>query len=258
MFEVIWSEIILLLFGLAVGSFLNVVIDRTAQGRSIWKGRSMCDNCHKKLSPLELIPIASYVMLGGRCKHCRAKIPSRLLVVELITGCTFVLLGFEYLQNTINFPNLFYLLVVSSLLISIFFIDLEYGIIPDKLNSIFVLVTLIYLLFFTQGEILSHIAVGICTFLFFFLLFIVTRGRGMGLGDVKYSFVMGLALGFPQIIAGLYIAFLTGAAISLILIVYGKKKLKSTVPFGPFLVTATFIAYLWGGQIMEIILRRFF
>ena len=143
-----------------------------------------------------------------------------------------------------------------SVLIVIFFIDLNQGIIPFKVILPTILITVVFFLFKDQSTFLTHMLSGIAVSLFFFLLFAATRGKGMGFGDVVYALFLGLLLGFPNSIIGLYIAFLTGAVISLILVLLKRKKLRgSTIPFGPFLVLGTFIAYIWGDLITGFIFK---
>jgi leader peptidase (prepilin peptidase)/N-methyltransferase len=245
----VFIAIFLFIFGAVVGSFLNVVIDRLPQKRSIWKGRSVCDSCHKKLGPFELIPVISYIALSGKCSSCHARIPVRLTLVEILTGLLFV---FSYFFFPASAINLIFALTVVSLNIAIFFIDLDYGIIPDELVAIFVTVTLLFLILFSPQELAIHLAAGIGAFLLFLFLFLFTRGKGLGFGDVKLVFAMGLFLGFPGIIIGFYFAFLTGAVFSVMLILYGKKGLKSAVPFGPFLTSGTLFAYFFGGTIISL------
>jgi prepilin signal peptidase PulO-like enzyme (type II secretory pathway) len=137
---------------------------------------------------------------------------------------------------------IYYLFIVSSLIV-VFFADLKYGIIPDKIIYPAILVSAAYLFINHQSLIINHLLTAVGAFTFFLLLFLVTRGRGMGFGDVKLVILLGLLLGFPKIVVAFYIAFLTGAIIGIILILWGKKKLRgTTIPFGPFLVGGALIA----------------
>jgi leader peptidase (prepilin peptidase) / N-methyltransferase len=145
---------------------------------------------------------------------------------------------------------LFYLFIISNL-VSIFFIDLKHGIIPFSLVLSGVLVTFLYLIL-NNLYFIPNILSAFGAFLFFLLLFLVTRGRGMGFGDVVYVFFMGLLLGFPQIVVGLYLAFVSGAVISLLLVWLRLKKLKGgIIPFGPFLVFGTIVALFLGNNIID-------
>lgn len=139
--------------------------------------------------------------------------------------------------------------------IVIFFTDLKYGIIPFQVILIGNISVATYLLYtFSPYTIIVHLLSAFGAFLSFLLLFFATRGRGMGFGDVVLTLLMGLFLGFPNTAFALYIAFLTGAVVSLILILMGAKHLrKDTIPFGPFLVTGTLISFLFGSSILKVV-----
>ncbi len=252
--------LLLFLFGICVGSFLNVVIDRLPHNKSIFFGRSHCDSCKKKLSPLDLVPLLSFFFLGGKCRHCHKKISVQYPLIELLTGAMFVLTVFLSLQSTVyslqQIALLGYDLFIISCLIAIFFIDLKYGIIPDEIIYLLSFITFLYLVLNTKYLLLPNLFSAIISFLFLFFIYFLTKGKGMGFGDVKLAFFMGLFLGFPKIITAFYVAFLTGAALSIILILLGKKKFKgSTIAFGPFLVIGTYISLFWGEQIIRFIFR---
>lgn len=246
------------LFGSAVGSFLGVVVDRLPNGQSFFKGRSHCDNCKKTLGPLDLIPVFSFIFLNGKCRYCKKKLSIFYPSIEVITGLLFVL-TFIYISSMYHVVSIkyvldliFYLFIISSL-ISLFFIDLKYGLLPFSIVLPSTLITLLYIILNTRYLILGSLLAALGAFLFFFSLFLVTRGKGMGFGDVVYVFFMGLILGFPKIVLGLYIAFVFGAIIALILILIKKKKLKGgTLPFGPFLIVGTIISMFWGNELINL------
>lgn len=247
------------IFGLLIGSFLNVLIDRIPSGRSFIRGRSHCDKCKHLLSPFDLVPVLSYILLSGKCRYCRRKISRQYALVELAAAILFV---FVYLQmpyiSTVYpwvFSVIFHLMIVSGLLV-IFATDIKYRIIPDGILLLLIIITVIMRIYqFPNLLFFNYFLTGAVFFILFLVLFLGTGGKGMGFGDVKYAFFMGLILGFPKIIVGFYVAFLTGAFISLILLMLGKKKMKSTVPFGPFLALATFIALFFGDKLW-VIFRR--
>ena len=228
--------LLLILFGLSIGSFLNVLIDRLPRGKNVITGRSVCDYCKKTLRWFELIPLLSWAIQGGRCRRCHKKLSVQYSLIELITGVGFVILS----------PS--YWIIFSSLLV-IFVADLKYQIIPDSM----VVVGIIGVIGVIGGirEIGGNVIVGMGAAMFFLLLWLVTRGRAMGLGDVKFAFLMGLLLGFPGVVVACYLAFLTGAGVGVILILRGKKGLKSKIAFGPFLILGTCISLIWGSQIIE-------
>lgn len=267
--------VFIFLLGCIVGSFLNVVIDRLPAGQSIVYPPSHCPHCRHKLAFYDLIPLFSFFYLGGKCRYCKKKISWYYPLIEATTGALFVV-------TVILHPGVFgfsgvayviYLLFIISSLITIFFIDLKYGIIPFKIVVFaLVIITLKYLLIsftcfrgiasvvpgglaMTSGcgvPFLNYLFSGVGVFIVFFILFLVTRGRGMGFGDVVFSLLMGYVLGFPKIVLGVYIAFLTGAIVSLILVVARRKKFKGgIIPFGPFLVTGTLVSLFWGQVIID-------
>lgn len=247
--------------GLCVGSFLNVLIDRIPHEESIWKGRSHCDHCKKRLSWFELIPIFSWIILGAKCRRCHSPISIYYPMVELTTGITFVLIGNQFLTHNLlfNYSSLAYWVIgllgylywfwIASALIVIFFTDWKYGIIPDLI----VFPTIIVILVKSFSDILSmrtfvfdNLLAAIAGAALFYLLHIVTKGKGMGFGDVKFVGLMGFLLGIKLLCIALYVAFLTGAAVGVILILARKIRLKATIAFGPFLVLGTVVALVWG------------
>lgn len=257
----LFQQFLLLVTGLSIGSFLNVLIDRLPMGESIWLGRSHCDNCQKTISWYDLIPVISFIILQRKCRYCRNKISWQYPLVEVATGLIFLftyasmirIIGTDFIV-----PHLIYYLGVVGCLIIIFVTDLKYRIIPDQ-NLIFLtVITFVYQLIYSLQLIKVNLISAIVSMLFFLFLVIITRGKGMGLGDVKLSFVMGLILGFPKIIVALYLSFLTGAVVSLILILTHKKSMKSTIAFGPFLVLGTLISLFYGNEIFTIFLYKMF
>lgn len=252
--------IFIFIIGTFIGSFLGVIIDRLPRGESIARGRSHCDHCKKSLAPLDLIPVFSFFFLRGRCRYCGKKLSLFYPIIEVITGVLFVLAaldtGILYQVSRIWYQGeFFYYLFIISILIAIFFIDLKNGIIPFVLVLCGIFAAFLYLILNTQYLILGNTVAGLGAFVFFLLLFLGTRGRGMGFGDVVYVFLMGLLLGFPGIVFGLYIAFVSGAVVSLILIGIKKKKMHGgTIAFGPFLVFGTLLCLFWGKEIAEFVL----
>ncbi|MCL5433261.1 MAG: prepilin peptidase [Patescibacteria group bacterium] len=259
-------EISVFLIGISIGSFLNVLIDRIPREESIIRGRSYCERCKKKLTWKDLIPVVSFILLKGKCRYCHSPISWYYPIVELITGILFILVfNVQLIQNSQSLISqtaiisLIYYLFISSSLIVIFFTDLKYGIIPDKILYPTIGVSLLFQILNTRYLIPNTISSAIGAFLFFLLLFLITKGKGMGFGDVKFVFFMGLFLGFPKILSAFYVAFLTGAVVSLILILWGKKRFfGGTIPFGPFLVFATFVCFFYGEKIIKLLLPGIF
>lgn len=251
----------LFLLGLAVGSFLNVVIYRTVNEESVLKGRSKCPECGKKISWQHNIPLLSFIYLKGRCAHCGAKISWQYPVVELLTGILFVwwyVVGWGFFKLAgplfVWVQPLFWLGVgVALLLVAVF--DFKYGIIPDSLNG----GLLFWVLLYRIGLVLTDkmmvrdfwlaVISGLTLTGFFYLLYWITKRKGFGLGDVKLAPSLGLMLGWPRIVVGIMAAFFTGAAVSLILLIGGKKKWKETIVFSPFLTLGSLIGLWWGDSI---------
>ena len=231
----------LFLFGLATGSFLNCVIYRLETGGSFLKGRSFCPHCKHKLSWLDLIPVLGFVFLQGKCRYCGKKISLQYPLVELATGFLFVLAFWHFGFGISLIPWLF----VLSSLIAIFVYDLKHYIIPDSL--VFAAIVVAAVFNFNLLALLSALgAAG-----FFLAIVLISRGKWMGVGDIKLAFLMGLMLSWPAILLALFLAFSIGAIIGLGLMAVGRKTFKSEVPFGPFLVIGTFIALFWGEIIIE-------
>jgi len=266
--------LLIFIIGLFIGSFLNVLVDRLPQEESIVKGRSHCEKCKKELAWYDMIPLFSFVFLGGKCRYCHVRLSPYYPIIELTTGLLFVVAIFFVLNNFQFFPlhqgfagqaifsfqflvTPFYYLFIASSLIVVFFADIKYGIIPDKIILPAIIISFLYLMFNMKHLILPHLFCALVTALFFFFLSLIKiRGhQAMGIGDVKFAFLMGLILGFPSIIVGLYVAFLTGAIVGCILIIWKRKKMfGATIPFGPFLVLGTFSAIFWGEIILQSII----
>lgn len=151
---------------------------------------------------------------------------------------------------------LFLLLFISCCLLIIVFSDLKYEIIPFPVVAVVTIASLILLVITSPTLLPLAILSGFGVAFFFFAIFFLTKGRGMGFGDVIYAFCMGVLLGFPKIILGIYIAFITGAIVALGLVLLKKKKLHGgTIPFGPFLVLGTFTMIMWGDKLMNVALK---
>ena len=159
--------------------------------------------------------------------------------------------------STFNFLSLIYYWLISCFLIVIFVYDLKHYLIPDKTIYPVIFITFFYNLFYSRAFVLNSLYSALGAGLFFGIIFLVSRGKWIGLGDVKFVFFMGLFLGFPNVFLALFLAFSLGAIIGIGLIISGKKKLKSKIPFGPFLVTGTFLALFFGEKIINWYLNLF-
>jgi len=249
--------LVLFLFGLAIGSFLNVVIYRLRFGDSPMKGRSYCDHCKAKIIWFDNIPLLSFLLLGGKCRKCKKKIPVDYPLVEFLVGLQFVWVywllkvNFSFFGSWEGFYSLallIYWLLLFSGSLAIVVYDLKYMIIPDEVLWPLMGLSFLRLFISHQWQVLWTAA---GSTLFIFLIWLITKGKGMGFGDVKLAFLMGLVLGWPMIVVAYFLAFLTGAIAGVILILVNKKKFKDKIAFGPFLILGMIIAKLWGWSIWQ-------
>ena len=229
-----------------MGSFLGAVIERQSGLPERYKkktsglfNRSFCFRCGHQLSWRENIPILSYLLLRGRCSHCRSPIPYWLPLIEIAGAASGVAIAAHMSQ--IGLIRLIGLIVVSGVFLWIFFSDLVYGAVPD----LAVASGMIGGIAVHQGEQFGpYLLSAIGAALFFLLLVVITRGKGMGTGDVTLAALVGFLLGWPGTVVAVWLAFVTGAFVGILLIVMKRKTLKQTVPFGPFLIAATVAAPL--------------
>jgi len=234
------------LLGLAISSFLNVCIDRLPEKASIVSPPSHCPVCGRRLAPLDLIPVLSYLLLRGRCRYCGAPIPRRVLLVEAITGLLFVLLWYRYGLS----PRLLLATLYTCFFIVIFFIDLEHHLVLNRVILPAIVVALLAVPFTPNHDVVELLVGGALGFgLLFLIAFIYPAG--MGMGDVKLATFIGLVVGFPAVFVALFISFVTGGLVGGSLLLTGLKGRKDPVPFAPFLVAGGMVAMLYGKQIIE-------
>lgn len=261
--------IFIFILGLAFGSFFNSVISRLKEGKTIL-GKSKCPHGEKNLRILDLIPILSFFLLKNRCRYCKKKISWRYPLVEFMTGIIFVavflkasLLGSRSFDFYFIF-DLVSLLFFSSILILIFVYDFKYSIISDKilypaifLGFVFLILRLFgltcnqFLISQTLFQARNHLFAIFLAFGFFLVLYLLSHGRWIGGGDVKFGILLGLIIPWPNILVTLFLAFVLGAGVSIILVLLKKKKFKDTIPFGTFLVSATFLTLFFGEAILN-------
>jgi leader peptidase (prepilin peptidase)/N-methyltransferase len=241
------------LLGLAVGSFLNVCIDRLPQNKSIVLPPSHCEACQHKLAAKDLIPVFSYLRLRGHCRYCQAAIPRRLFWVELATALIFALFYWHYGLSAELGVMIFY----ACLFIIIFVIDLEQGLILNKLVYPGMVVALLLALLPQAGlaqQITTRVANaalgGGIGFGIFLLIALVSRG-GMGWGDVKLAALIGLATGFPLVFFAIIMGAVLGGIVAAALVIAKKRTRREAIPFGPFLALAAMITLLWGSNILS-------
>ncbi len=236
--------------GLIMGSFLSMLIPRLHNDeKGIVKGRSHCFHCKKTLSVSELIPLVSYLIQGGKCKHCRKSIPAWYPIIELTTAITFVVLFFEFLDPTLWLINIFYF----SVLLFILFYDLRYKEIHDAVMLPAIVVALILSIF--TGNVVSSMIGGGIGFGFFALQYFASQGRWIGAGDMRIGAFIGLMLGWQLTLLALMLSYIFGSLISIALLVSGKADRKTAIPLGPFIVVGTMLAFFFGEKLIWLYLN---
>jgi leader peptidase (prepilin peptidase)/N-methyltransferase len=243
------------LFGTAIGSFLNVCIDRLPAGKSIVSPPSSCDNCQRRLSWPDLIPVFSYLFLRGRCRCCKARIPQRIFWVEFGTGILFALIFWKFGLSLALPILLFY----SSILIAVALVDFYHQIILNILIFPTAIIALIINIFYPEFGLHSFLfgLLGGATGLVFFLLLHLINRKGMGLGDVYLVGMIGLMTGFPNVIVAVFGGIILGGLAAIFLLIFKKKNRKEGIPFGPFLAMGTIIAFFYAKDVIDWYLSLF-
>ncbi len=243
------------LFGLLIGSFLNVVIWRVPRGESIVSPPSHCPGCDTEIAPYDNIPVLSWLVLRGRCRHCGTRISVRYPLVELASAGLWVAMALRFGWSW-ELPA--YLVLVSALL-ALALIDLDTFLLPNKIvyplaYALVVLFGLAALIGGTGDDFVRALLGGAAAFTFFGIVHLISP-RGMGFGDVKLSFSLGVALGWiswGSVFLGLFLGFFLGAVVGIALIATRIKSRRDHVPFGPFLAAGTVIAILFGSVLLDL------
>ncbi len=248
--------------GLCCGSFINMLVFRTAEkyklaesGKNKQNKRSFCDFCGRQLEWYENIPVISWTVQGGRSKCCGKRLSVAYPIVELAVGLLFVF-NFYFFDFKISGEMILGLVVITMLVFAAVF-DIKHMILPDFSTGILIVVTVIRLIIlgfggnFGQVELSLVSAAGGAGFLL--VLYWLTKGKGMGMGDVKLAVFMGLWLGWPKIVVAFYVAFVVGAVVGGVLMLVKKLKRKSLIAFGPFLILGTLVAWWWGEKIIKLL-----
>ena len=250
-FYLICAYVLSGVLGLCVGSFLNVLIYRWPNNMSIAKPNSHCPTCKYELRWYDNIPVLSYLMLGGKCRSCKTHISFRYTAVELANTLLWLLCAFLFWQKSIPLACIY--MVVCSIFICIFFIDLEHKIILDRFQIALLVLGIASIFFDKDVAWGSHIIGGLGGFVVFYLISwgfeILRHKEGLGGGDVKLAGVVGLLLGWERLLLGLLIATIP-AAIILAILSRGKEGEEREFPFAPFLVIGFGISMLFGTGII--------
>lgn len=243
--------ILIVVFGLVWGSFLNVVIYRLPRGLSIIRPPSSCPHCGQQIKFYENIPIFSYLFLRGKCGTCRSKISPVYPLVEALTAFCFLLVHAQYSLSS----HFFVFSLFASALIVLGFIDFEHQVLPDEITLPGVVLALIYT-FFRDDLSLIQALVGAGVGAGFLLLvyavyYLLRKKEGLGLGDVTMMLMVGAFLGWRQTLLTLILASIGGALVGIFVIIFKKKNLQHALPFGTFLAPAAFVALLYGRPIID-------
>jgi leader peptidase (prepilin peptidase) / N-methyltransferase len=283
------------IIGLCLGSLTKVIADRSLNGKSFW-GRSYCEGCKKQIAWYDLFPVISYLILQGKCRHCKMRLSLQYPMIEILVGLVTAAVFAKFLpgnfleigpaeQGFAMFGVVFYCVIVV-VLFAVFLTDFKTGYIPDRIT--YPAIWIIFLLLIASSAINTYMlydslknssigkyllppysnyfyvhafdlskplfqgaltALGLG--LFFYLLILFTRGKGMGGGDLKLGVFMGLAFGFPYALVALMLSFLLGSALGIGLILAGKKRFGQTIPFGPFLSLGGIITIFFGAELLN-------
>jgi leader peptidase (prepilin peptidase) / N-methyltransferase len=246
--------------GSIIGSFLNVVVLR--KGVASLAGRSSCPSCGKVISYYDLVPVFSWLILRGRCRNCGSGISAQYPLVEAGTALLFALVGTAAFPGFLLSAEAVFVLLVQlgivSLLVVITVYDLRHTIIPDEWSYVFAVLALV--LAYTQSPTLATLLSGPVAAVPLFFLWLVSRGRWMGLGDPKLALGIGWLLGFPLGVVAIFVSFIIGTFVLVPMLVYERLvthnggnthensglTMKSEVPFGPFLIASCLIFWVIG------------
>jgi leader peptidase (prepilin peptidase)/N-methyltransferase len=243
--------VLLGLVGLVVGSFLNVCIGRLPAGESVVTPRSRCPFCRKPIAWYDNIPVVSYLVLGGRCRHCKARIPLRYPLIEMATGALFVLQGLAWGGDL---PLLGARLVFTAMLIVLFGTDFETQRLPNVITIPGIVIGIAFSVFLPPGLLESVLGAAIGAGVLGLIRWLwkrFTGVEGMGLGDVKMIAMIGAFLGWRQVWVVLFLSSLVGAVIGILLMIAGGRSMQSRLPFGTFLALAALIASLVGSELLN-------
>ncbi|MCA9364835.1 MAG: prepilin peptidase [Candidatus Moranbacteria bacterium] len=251
--------IVFFIFGLIVGSFLNVVVLRTRSGQKISQGRSKCPKCKKIIKWHENIPVVSFVLLRGRCAGCKKKISWQYPLVEFSTGLLFAGTAWRFLENFSPEAILSTLFICAWVAIAVVIVvyDMRHMEIPMIPLWIGVGITLVYqaIMILTGRENILSVAIGgVVGFLLFWAMAYFSKEKWMGMGDAYVGLFMGVTLGWTMLLVGLWTAFIAGGIVAMIVLVTKMKSLKNHLPFAPFLLFGWIVALFFGEKMLAIFL----
>jgi leader peptidase (prepilin peptidase)/N-methyltransferase len=236
---------LLVLLGLVIGSFVSAVSYRIPRGIGFVTGRSFCDNCKKELYWYDNIPIFSFLFYRGKSRCCDKKISPRYPLIEVVSAIGSVVIFSVF--GLVLYPVTYTLFSIS---LAIFIIDLEHQIIPDELTWLLLLLAFLYPTTQWQASLIPYslfpiLFTGFFFSLLFLFLHLITKGRGMGLGDVKLAIPLALILGFEKSWTWIFASFVIGGIVASILLLLKRANLKTKIAFGPFMILAFWIVLIF-------------
>jgi len=245
------EALIIVLFAMAWGSFLNVVIYRLPHGLNLAHPPSRCPQCETPIKPFHNIPVISYLLLQGKCRTCKTRIPFSYVLVEILTPLCFLLLYFQFSLSL----HFFAACLFTSALIVLGFIDYYHQILPDQITLPSLALALVYV-FFRDDLSLKQALLGAVSGAGFLLLvfggyYLLRKKEGLGMGDVTLMLMIGAFLGWQRSFLTLILGSLLGALVGIYFISIRKKDMQYALPFGSFLTPAAFIALVYGQQLIQ-------
>jgi leader peptidase (prepilin peptidase) / N-methyltransferase len=243
-------NILLIMYGLFLGSFFNVVGLRVPLKKSIVAPRSACLTCGHQLKAFELIPVLSYLLQKGKCRGCQSRISPIYPTMELLTGILFatapLVVGWSSeLVLALTLISMFIIIIVS---------DIHYMIIPDKILIWFAGIFLLERIIWPLHPWWDSLAGAVTGFVLLLIIALVSKG-GMGFGDVKLYALLGFILGFKLVLMSFFLSTLYGAVLGGLALLFRIVKRRQPIPFGPFIAAGTLSAYYWGSEMIELYIR---
>lgn len=244
------AYLLIFILGLMLGSYLNSWMWRIHNHKYVFGGRSICVHCSRQLTWYENIPLFSFIFLRGRCRTCHKPIPLDYFLVELGTAIVMLIIAVYFMNRQFVPWQAFSVFFFTAVLIVVFVYDLKYMMVLTGLAWLAAVVGALVNYFFL-GFTLQSLLLGLIIGMGFFLAqFVVSKGEWIGGGDIRLGAMIGLWLGFPNIVLALFLSYILGAIVAVPLLLSKRKGMNSAVPFGTFLAVGTFITLLWGNQIV--------
>jgi len=256
----ILMNIVIFVLGLCAGSFVNMLVYRTVIGykleinkiHKVKSSRSFCDFCGRQLGWYENIPVLSWLVLKGKTKCCQKKLPVLYPIVEIGLGIILLIFNLKYPWWQMDVKCWALGVLVLTLIVFLAVFDYKYMILPDFAVIMLIILALLNLVFH-QDNLSNYLISSISAAGLLAFLNLITKGKGMGWGDVKLAVFMGLWLGYPKIVTAMYLAFVSGAVVSLVLIIKKWATKKSLIAFGPFLLFGVVVAWWWGDNLWQLV-----